>query len=168
MNVEASELPSVFPSGAFLTRPGQGELRWMGETCTRFLATGDSTQGGFCLVDETARRGEAVPLHRHAGDVESFFVLAGEVTYYVDHQPGVRLGPGGFLHMPAGAVHGFRITSDSARYLILTTARHGEFYRAISIPAGADGQPETFDVDWDKIMAVAEAYDIEMVGDLPD
>lgn len=70
-------------SGAYLGGAGESELRWMGETCTRFLATGASTSGQFCLVDETARRGEAVPLHRHAEDVESFYVLDGEVSFYM-------------------------------------------------------------------------------------
>lgn len=140
----------------------------MGETCTRFLATGKATNGQFCLVHETANHGEAVPLHRHSEDVESFYVLDGELTFYIDNQPGISAHAGMFLHIPAGTIHGFRIASDTARYLILTTARHGEFYRAISVPAGADGLPDSYDVDWDRVIATAEDFGIELVGDLPD
>jgi quercetin dioxygenase-like cupin family protein len=140
----------------------------MGKTSTRFLATGETTNGQFCLVDETATRGEAVPLHRHVEDVESFYLLEGEIVFYIDGQPGFSARSHSFLHVPAGTVHGFRITSEKARYLILTTARHGEFYRAISIPAAAGGLPLTYDVDWEKVMATAREFGIEPIGELPD
>jgi quercetin dioxygenase-like cupin family protein len=66
-------------TGAYLYQPGQAELRWMGETSAYFLATGEKTRGAFCLVDEQAGRGESVPLHRHPDDMESFYVLEGEL-----------------------------------------------------------------------------------------
>ena len=47
----------------------------------------------------------------------------------------MRAAAGAFVHIPAGAVHGFRIDSASARYLILTTPRHADFYRAITAPS---------------------------------
>jgi len=78
-------------TGAYLYQPGQGELRWMGETSTYFLATGELTGGAFCLVDEQAGQGESVPLHRHPDDMESFYVLEGEITLYIGDQPGVRV-----------------------------------------------------------------------------
>jgi quercetin dioxygenase-like cupin family protein len=158
----------VAPSGAYRGGPGDSELRWMGETSTLFLAQGDTTSGQFCLVEETSRRGEAIPLHRHAEDVESFYVLEGEMTFYIDDQPGISANAGTFLHLPAGTVHGFRTASEFARYLILTTPRHGEFYRAISIPAGVDGLPATFEVDWDNVLAISTQFGIELIGDLPD
>lgn len=168
MNGNVANRPQFFASGAYRSSAAASEIRWMGETCTHFLATGKTTDGQFCLVEEVAKRGDAVPLHRHEKDVESFYVLEGEITFHVDGQAGVRSGPGTFLHVPAGAAHGFRITSDTARYLILTTAHHGEFYRAISIPADANGLPATHDVDWDKVMATAEEFGIELIGELPD
>ena len=100
--------------------------------------------------------------------LKSFYVLEGEITFYVGGQAGVRSGPGSFLHVPAGAIHGFRITSDTARYLIFTTAHHGEFYRAISEPADANGLSTTHDVDWDKVMSTAQDFGIEFISELPE
>lgn len=147
--------------------PGTAELRWMGTTGTQFLATGASTGGGFCLVDEQAVEGEEVPLHRHPDDVESFYVLDGEIEFYLGDAPAVRAGTGSFAHVPAGAVHGFRITSPTARYLILTTPHHGEFYRAISEPSGPDRSPPGTPVDMDAVLATAERFGIEFIGPLP-
>lgn len=149
-------------SAAYLHQPGESELRWMGETSTYFLATGEQTGGAFALVDEQAKRGESVPLHLHRDDMESFYVLEGELTLFIgDDAPGVRATAGSFAHIPGGTVHGFRVESEIARYLILTTPRHGQFYRAITRfsqgpVAGA------------QIREAAQEYGIEFVGPLPD
>jgi quercetin dioxygenase-like cupin family protein len=155
-------------TGAYVLAPGAAELRWAGETSTYFLATGEQTGEGFALVDERAMRGESVPLHVHRDDVESFYVLEGEITFYLGDGPGARVGAGAFVHVPGGAVHGFRIESETARYLILTTPRHGRFYRAISLPARPGGEPPLETVTGSQIEAACGEYGIELVGPLPD
>jgi quercetin dioxygenase-like cupin family protein len=155
-------------SGAYILQPGAGELRWMGETSTHFLATGKVTDGAFCLVDERAVRGEAVPLHRHPDDMESFYVVEGELTLYLDDQSGVRAPAGTFAHVPGGTVHGFRVASEAARYLLLTTPHHGEFYRAISLASRQGGEPPAESVEGTQIEQACKDYGIEFIGPLPD
>ncbi len=155
-------------SGAYVHQPKHGELRWMGETFTYFLATGEATGGTFTLVEEEAKRGESVPLHLHQDDMESFYVVEGEMTFYVGDQPGVSARAGTFVHLPGGTVHGFRVESETARYLILTTPRHGEFYRAITLPSRPGGLPPLESVDGAQIEKACEVYGIEFVGPLPD
>jgi quercetin dioxygenase-like cupin family protein len=153
---------------AYLYQPEESELRWMGETSTYFLATGEQTGGAFTLVDEQAKRGESVPLHLHRDDIESFYVLEGEITLYIGDDPGVRAGPGSFAHLPGGTVHGFRVDSETARYLILTTSRHGQFYRAITLPSRAGGLPPLEPIDGSQIKQASMEYGVEFVGRLPD
>ncbi len=152
----------------YLYQPGESELRWMGRTSTHFLATGDQTGGTFSLVDEQASRGESVPLHLHRDDMESFYVLEGEIALYIDDQPGVRAAAGSFAHIPGGTVHGFRVESETARYLILTTQRHGEFYRAITLASRPGGLPPLESVEGSRIKQASTEYGIEFVGPLPD
>jgi quercetin dioxygenase-like cupin family protein len=154
-------------SGAYVHHAGDGELRWMGETSTYFLATGETTRGAFALVDERAKGGESVPLHLHRDDMESFYVVEGEITLFIGDQPGVRSGVGSFAHIPGGTVHGFRVESETARYLILTTPRHGQFYRAITMPSRPGGLPPLESIDGSQIKQAAEEYGIEFVGPLP-
>jgi quercetin dioxygenase-like cupin family protein len=155
--------------GGYVYLAGESELRWMGETSTHFLATGEQTGGAFCLVDERAPRGESVPLHKHSEDMESFYVLEGEMTLFVGDQPGVRAAAGSFAHIPGGTVHGFRVESDAARYLIFTTPRHGEFYRAITL-GSREGKLPPLDasVDGSQIQQASRDYGVEFVGPLPD
>jgi quercetin dioxygenase-like cupin family protein len=155
-------------TGAYLCKPGEGELRWMGETSTCFLATGEQTGEAFCLVDEQASHGESVPLHRHPDDMESFYVLEGEITLFIGDQPGVRAPAGSFAHLPGGTVHGFRVESEKARYLILTTPRHGQFYRAITLASQPGGLPPLDSVQGSQIKQASNDYGIEFVGPLPD
>jgi len=147
---------------AYLFSPGKSEQRWMGDTSAYFLATGALTGGAFALVDERAKRGTSVPLHKHDDDMESFFVLEGEVSFFLGGRSAQRGGAGAFVHIPGGTIHGFRIESESARYLILTTPRHGEFYRAITSPV-----PLT-NIDGGVIRKASEEYGIDFVGPLPD
>ena len=156
------------PSGAYVQQPGEGERRWMGETSAYFLASGERTDGAFALVDERANRGMSVPLHRHSDDMESFYVIEGEITLFLGDQPGIRATAGSFAHIPGGTVHGFRIESETARYLILTTPRHGEFYRAITLPSRPGGLPPREPPTGSQIHEAAQEYGIEFVGQLPD
>ena len=158
-----SALPGSYRYGS-----GEGEVRWMGETSTRFLASGDQTGEAFALVDERAHRGESVPLHRHEEDMESFYVLEGEIAFYLGEEPAFRGGAGAFVHVPGGEVHGFRIESETARYLILTTPRHGRFYREITTASLADGGQPDEPIDGAQISAAAREYGIDFVAPLPE
>ncbi len=155
-------------TNAYVCQPGEAELRWMGDTSTSFLATGEGTAGAFCLVDEQASGGMSVPLHRHPEDMESFYVLEGELTLYIADQPGVRAPAGAFAHILGGTVHGFRVESEKARYLILTTPRHGEFYRAITLESESGGLPPNASVEGEQIKQASKDYGIEFIGPLPD
>ena len=147
---------------AYIYQPHESELRWMGKTSTNFLATGALTGGGFALVEERSIRGISVPLHKHDNDVESFYILEGEVTFFLDGKPGVRAITGAFVHIPKGTVHGFRIESEIVRYLILTSPHHAEFYRAITLPSSEAT------VDDAVIGKACQEYGVEFVGPLPD
>jgi quercetin dioxygenase-like cupin family protein len=149
-------------SKPFLYQRGESELRWMGETSTYFLATGALTGGAFALVEEEARRGVSVPLHKHQDDVESFYVLEGEIAFYLGDQTAIRARTGAFAHVPGGIVHGFRIESETARYLIFTTARHAEYYRAITASSALSP------IDDAVIENACRAYGVDFVGPLPD
>lgn len=152
----------------YVLLPGAGELRWTNDTSTFFLATGKLTDGLFSMIDERAKKGEAVPLHIHPEDPESFYVLEGEIAFYIDNKSPTIGGAGTFVHVPGGTVHGFKVVSETARYLIFTTPRHGEFYGAISHPSRPGGLPATEAVDEAQIMEACAKYGVEFVGPLPD
>lgn len=147
---------------------GEGEALWCAGALTTVKAEGEQTGGAYALIEDYAPQGAGTPLHRHANDDEAFYVIAGELTVFLDDAVPLRARAGAFVHIPGGVVHAFRVESETARYLIITTPRHAQFYRAISEPAGELSIPPESEMDMDVIGAACQAYDIEFVGPAPE
>ena len=97
----------------------------------------------------------AVPLHAHANEDETLYVLDGEIVVHIDGE-NHPLGPRGIAVAPRGVPHAFLVTSPTARVLCLQTPGSAEaFYRGASEPAGADTDP-TGPVDFDRVRKSAE------------
>ena len=62
-----------------------------------------------------------VPPHRHDDQVESFYVLEGEVEFTIENEV-VRAGPGTFLSAPPGTLHGFLDHTQSPKLICRMTA----------------------------------------------
>jgi quercetin dioxygenase-like cupin family protein len=129
--------------------PEAGPLWFLG-TLARLKLTGGQTGGRFALWEGVMPHGAAPPLHSHPQD-ETFYVLEGEVTAWV-LEPGLaddagsppawvasratRCGVGAAVMAPAGTPHTFRVESDTARMLFLSTPAGIEDYvRALAEPA---------------------------------
>src|SRR5688500_18373846 len=109
----------------------------------------------------------ATPLHRQPADDETFFVLEGELTVFLGDGPAVTAGPGAMAHVPAGAPHAFAVTSETARWLDLTTPNHEAFFRAAGEPAPERVLPPDAPPDMAKVAAAAERFGVEILGPPP-
>ena len=94
------------------------ELR-TGGGFAHYLATGEATRGQFGLFkwDMEAKAGGPGP-HFHRTFSESFFVLSGSVRIY-DGNDWLETGPGDFVFVPEGGVHGFRNDSDEPASMLI-------------------------------------------------
>src|SRR3712207_6358934 len=101
-----------------------GEALWFFGTLTTFKATAEQTGGQFSLSEQVAPRGVATPFHVHPEDDESFYVLEGEMTFYLENGQPIPAPAGSFVHIPRGAGHAFQVDSETARFLDLTTPQH--------------------------------------------
>jgi quercetin dioxygenase-like cupin family protein len=129
----------------------EGETLWFLGTLARMKLVGEQTGGRFSLWEGVLRRGAAPPLHSHPQD-ETFYVLEGEVTVWLvepelaaageGNAPawvntrGRRCGVGAVAFAPGGVPHTFRVESDTARMLVLSTpAGIEDMVRALAEPA---------------------------------
>ena len=151
----------------FALRADEGEPLWCAGVLTTIKVDAGQGAGAFGVVEDRAPRGSGTPLHRHDADDEAFYVLEGEMTFYLGDETPFAASPGSFVHIPSGTVHAFRVDSDTARYLIITTPRHVDFYRAISDPAQSRTIPPDGPIDMERIGAACEAYGVEGVGPMP-
>lgn len=77
----------------------------------RILATRESTGGALGLVDALVPPGGGPPPHIHTREDEFFYILEGEITFYIE-SPGVKspivAGAGTFVFAPRNQKHRFR------------------------------------------------------------
>ena len=126
------------------------EPLWFLGTLVRPKLTGNQTGGRFALWEAVLPHGAAPPLHSHPQD-ETFYVLDGDVTIWIVEsqllgdgkspeswlQTRASLcGAGATAFAPGGTAHTFRVESDTARMLFLSTpAGIDDFVAALAEPA---------------------------------
>jgi quercetin dioxygenase-like cupin family protein len=145
----------------------EGEALWFFGTLLLLKATAEQTGGRFCLCEQLGRRGMATPLHRQPADDETFFVLEGELRFFLGDGSPVTAGPGTTIHVPAGAPHAFAVVSETARFLDLTTPNHEAFFRAAGEPAPEQVLPPDAPPDMARVGEAAARFGVEILGPPP-
>jgi quercetin dioxygenase-like cupin family protein len=145
----------------------EGESLWGFGSLVTIKASAGQTGGAFSLIELLSPNGVATPLHVHPEDYESFYVLEGELTFYLEDGEPIPATAGSFFHVPGWATHAFQVDSETARYLVITTSQHEHFYRGISEPAQERRIPPEAPLDMQKIMPVAQEYKVEILGPPP-
>jgi quercetin dioxygenase-like cupin family protein len=145
-----------------------GDSYWTLGTLVTVKVSGEQTGGRFALWENTLPHGAAPPSHSHPQD-ESFYVLEGELTVWLDGERGAR-GPGDFTFAPAGVPHTFRVDSESARVLVLSTPAGIErFLIDLGIPAEAPvlPPPDASRPDEERRKAIERAHGMQVYGPPP-
>ena len=129
-----------------------------------------SEQTGGCLFQLLAsdRRGGAPPFHVHHREDETFYLIEGEITFFVgDERIDTRAGD--FVFAPKGIPHAFIVTSDRAEYLATFAPAGAEsFFHAVApeVVAGESAPPPR-EPDRERFAGIAAGYGIEIVGPPP-
>ena len=113
---------------------GEGESRWFLGTLATIRVPGEAVGGRYALLEFVFPHGASPPLHTHPQD-ESYVVLEGVLTIQAGDDR-FELGAGGIAAVPTGVPHSFRVDSDTARVLVLSTPAGLErLVREGSVPA---------------------------------
>lgn len=127
---------------AVFAQPGRAEPLWFIDHLVHVQVDGEASDGRLALIDERGRRGDMPPLHVHRRDDETFYVLEGEVSLFAAGRQ-VTLAAGQAAFAPRDVPHTYRVESEEARWLVVTTpAGFESFVRSVAEPAPADELPE--------------------------
>jgi quercetin dioxygenase-like cupin family protein len=121
---------------------------------------------GISLIEHRMARDFSVPLHVHEDEDENFYVLDGQVRFKVGGELRT-LGTGEALSVRAGLAHSFRVVSEEARFLTITTGRFEDMVRSLSRPADDEGLPpqlEPTPEQIDTLVRACSAHGITFVG----
>ncbi len=85
------------------------------------LLSGDETAGQFCLFENRTGGDTRTPIHVHARDDETIFIIEGELTAIVEGQPR-RLTAGESMFLPRGIPHQLvNMSGNPCRYILIGT-----------------------------------------------
>jgi len=127
-------------AAATLSGSGEGEQLWFLGTLATIKVPGEASDGHFALIEFLFPRHASPPLHTHPQD-ESYIVQEGRLTVLAGEQR-FELVPGAAAVVPMGVPHTFRVDSDTARVLVVSTPAGLErLVRDGSVPALAPTPP---------------------------
>jgi quercetin dioxygenase-like cupin family protein len=161
--VSGIDTPAVAP---IALDPNQGEALWFLGILATVKAGTESTGGRVAVIEHLAPRGSGSPLHVHHREDEWFYVLEGELTFWVGGEI-VTGTAGSFVYGPRGIPHTFAVSSDTARFLLVTEpAGFENFMRALAEPATElkIPAPATEPPDVEAMTRLAAEYGIEILG----
>ena len=140
--------------------PQDGESVHFGGLGVRFMIDGETSGGGFSLVEHPiAPRTLAAPLHRHANEDEYSYVLEGRVGLQLGDEV-LEAGPDELVFKPRGQWHAFWNPGDEpARMLeIISPAGFDRYFAEIAplLPPNR-GAP-----DFERLGEIRARYGLEM------
>jgi len=162
-DMSTTSIPSIAP---IALQPGEGDARWFLGALGTIKSSAETTDGRVAVLEFLWPQGSGSPLHVHRNEDEWFYVIEGEVTFWVGGD--VVVAPAGsFLYGPRDIPHTFLVTSTEARFLMVTEpAPFADFVRAMSEPAQALTLPPASvqPPSPEQMTAVAAEYGIEILG----
>lgn len=85
------------------------------------LLSGEQTAGQFCLFENRGDGNTRTPIHVHAKDDETVYIIEGELTAVVDGKPR-RLTIGDSAFLPRGIPHQLvNMSGNPGRYILIGT-----------------------------------------------
>jgi quercetin dioxygenase-like cupin family protein len=144
---------------------GEGEQLWFVGTLAIIRVPGEAVGGRYALIEFLFPRGASPARHTHPQD-ESYVVVDGQLTVEAGERR-FELGPGGTAAIPMGVAHTFRVDSETARVLVLSTPAGLErFVRDGSVPAAAATlpPPDTPRPSGEELARIFEAHGAVNVG----
>jgi quercetin dioxygenase-like cupin family protein len=144
--------------------PANDRLIWSFNTLMDVKATSEETGGALTVIDTWLTPAANPPMHTHHGDDEAFFMLEGEIEFFLADSPPRLAGRADFVFGPRGVPHRFEVRSPEARVLILGTPGGGErFFRAMGEPAASPALPVPQPPDVERVVGIAAAHNIEIL-----
>ncbi|MEZ4863904.1 MAG: quercetin 2,3-dioxygenase [Caldilineaceae bacterium] len=164
---------TAVPDGVvpYVIAAGGGIHRIVGQELYILLATNANTGGEFLVLDNVGPAGNAIIQHLHEKHTETFLCTAGQMTMWANgEQHGMQ--PGDFLHVPAGAIHSFRMDAHYTRFFsVLAPGIFEPFFHTLGSPYDGHIFPaEPGPARFDRLMQKVQAgeLDLKVVGPPPD
>lgn len=146
-----------------LSQPGPPNAYWyLDRLPISVLISSQQTNGAFALVKAAETKGLEAPPHIHTREDETFYLLDGEITFYVAGKE-LHAKKGDSVFLPRNVLHNFKVETAVANVLVLLTPGGFDNYfiemsqpaKDLASPPQQEGPP-----DFEKIIRTASKYGI--------
>jgi quercetin dioxygenase-like cupin family protein len=149
---------------ALTNHPGRDRLIWSFNMLMDVKATAEETGGALSVLDSRLTPAANPPLHVHHHEDEAFFVLDGEIEFFLADRDPLLARPGDFVFGPRRVPHRFEVRTAEARMLVLSTPGGAErFFREMGEPAASPTLPLPRPPDIERVDAIAAAHNVEIL-----
>jgi quercetin dioxygenase-like cupin family protein len=150
----------------YLLHENEGEAFWLLGMLQTIRIGRDDTAGQYGLIEIVVPAGIGSPWHVHPDEDEWFYVLEGEMTFWVADTR-LSLKPGSFAFGPKGVPHTFYAEGTGARALVGFAPMQFEgFLREVGEPAPERVLPPPLDAspDVQRLIAIGKQHGLEILG----
>ena len=151
-------------------KPGEGRTIAVVGDVYRFLAVGEETNGKYALWEALVPPGGGPPRHVHSREEEGFYVLEGEITFFLGDQRLIA-SAGMFANMPVGTPHSFKNEGGKPAKMLISVAPAGleKMFLEVGVPVpdGLTAALPPANEEIEKLLAVAPRYGIEIKAPPP-
>ena len=133
--IETATKPHRLASGE-----GLADVWWKTGRITVKVA-GAETGNAFSQIEVDDPRGGGTPLHVHHNEDETFYILEGELTFFVGDER-IDVAAGDFLFAPRDIPHAYVVRSERARLLsTISPAGIEQLFVSLGTPVAGDEPP---------------------------
>lgn len=132
--------------------------------------SGEQTGGQFCLFENRSDGQTKTPIHVHAHDDETLYVMEGQLTAILDGEVHT-LSPGESIFLKRGIPHQLMNPRDQcARYILVGTPSVFEQFLAEAGRELGEGEPAgpTTPADIERLKSAAPKFGITLLNDWPE
>jgi quercetin dioxygenase-like cupin family protein len=150
----------------YLLDENQGEAFWLFGMHETIKIGSKDTGGQYGLLEIVVPAGLGSPWHVHPEEDEWFYVLEGEITFWVADTR-LSLKPGSFAFGPKGVPHTFYAEASGAKALVGFAPMHFEgFLREVGQPALSRVAPPPSEgkADMARLVPIGKRNGLEILG----
>ncbi len=144
----------------------EGQATWFFNALMTTKASAVETGGAYTLTEHLVTAACNPPLHVQAEEDEAFYVLDGEIDFEVDGDV-VTATPGTFAFVARGAAHLFRVRTETARMLVITSGKPADnledFFLGMGEPATERALPTPTAPDPDRLERLCARTGIQLL-----
>lgn len=152
---------------AVIRTPAEGRTIAVVGEVSRFLATGEDTNGKYALWEVTVAPGGGPPPHVHSREEEGFYILEGEISFTIGDKR-IVASAGMFANMPVGTPHSFKNESNRPAKMLIVVAPAGleQMFFEFGVLFPDEGSTTTLPPtkeEIEKLRAIGSRYGIEII-----